>query len=76
MRTSGLRFGPFCFCGRNFRALNGVPQWHPEVSHHAPSIPIILVGTQLDLREDQGIIEKLRERLQIACSSDVSFVDH
>lgn len=37
-------------------------QWYPEVSHHAPNIPLILVGTKLDLREDRDTIEKLRER--------------
>jgi Rho family protein len=28
-------------------------QWHPEVSHFCPSVPIILVGTKTDLRSDQ-----------------------
>lgn len=37
-------------------------QWFPEISHHAPNIPIILVGTKLDLREDGETINKLRER--------------
>src|SRR4051812_7899586 len=37
-------------------------QWYPEISHHAPNIPIILVGTKLDLREDKETIEKLREK--------------
>lgn len=37
-------------------------QWYPEICHHAPNIPIILVGTKLDLREDRDTIDKLRER--------------
>lgn len=37
-------------------------QWHPEISHHAPSTATLLVGTKLDLREDPQTIEKLRER--------------
>jgi len=37
-------------------------KWHPEISHHAPSTAIVLVGTKLDLREDAATIEKLRER--------------
>jgi len=37
-------------------------QWFPEVSHHCPNTPIILVGTKLDLRDDRDTIEKLRER--------------
>jgi len=37
-------------------------KWYPEISHHAPSTAILLVGTKLDLREDPATIEKLRER--------------
>ena len=41
---------------------NNNSQWFPEISHHAPNIPLILVGTKLDLREDRDTIDKLRER--------------
>ena len=37
-------------------------QWYPEVSHHCPNTPIILVGTKLDLRDDAETNEKLREK--------------
>ena len=37
-------------------------QWHPEVSHHCPNTPVILVGTKLDLRDDKETIEKLKEK--------------
>ena len=37
-------------------------QWYPEVSHHCPNTPIILVGTKLDLRDDPRTNEKLKER--------------
>jgi len=61
-RTSGPRFVPLHFRDRNLPVLNGVSQWHPEISHHAPTASIMLVGTKLDLREDPGTVEKLRER--------------
>ena len=37
-------------------------QWVPEVSHHCPNTPVILVGTKLDLRDDQHTIQRLRMR--------------
>ena len=37
-------------------------QWYPEISHHAPSTAMLLVGTKLDLRDDPATLDKLRER--------------
>lgn len=37
-------------------------KWYPEVSHHCPNAPVVLVGTKLDLREDKETVEKLKEK--------------
>ena len=37
-------------------------QWYPEVSHHCPNTPIILVGTKMDLRDDKETMDKLKEK--------------
>src|SRR5690348_6124943 len=45
-------------------------QWFPEIDHHAPNIPIILVGTKLDLREDPATIDSLRQKRMEPVSYD------
>jgi len=37
-------------------------KWHPEITHHAPGTPMILVGTKIDLRDDPAALQKLQEK--------------
>ncbi|XP_075888191.1 ras homolog family member Gb [Nelusetta ayraudi] len=43
-------------------------KWHPEVSHHCPGVPILLVGTKSDLRNDSDTQRKLKEQNQTPVS--------
>ena len=35
-------------------------RWLPEIAHHCPNTPYLLVGTKLDLRDDPATIERLK----------------
>lgn len=39
-------------------------KWFPEVFHHCPGVPCLIVGTQVDLREDSSVREKLARQKQ------------
>ena len=36
-------------------------KWVPEITHHCQKTPFLLVGTQIDLRDDAATVEKLGE---------------
>ncbi|VVC25153.1 Small GTPase superfamily, Rho type,Small GTP-binding protein domain,P-loop containing nucleoside [Cinara cedri] len=41
---------------------NVVSKWYPEIKHHCPDAPMILVGTKIDLREDKETLNILSEQ--------------
>jgi len=37
-------------------------RWYPELQHHCPGTPCLLVGTKIDLRDDASVIEGLKSQ--------------
>ena len=45
-------------------------KWFPELNHHSPGVPIILVGTKIDMREDPKAVDELRKTDQQPITAD------
>lgn len=50
----------FLFSPSSFE--NVTSKWYPELKHHCPEAPIILVGTKIDLRDDRETLSALAEQ--------------
>jgi len=37
-------------------------RWYPELQHHCPGTPCLLVGLKIDLRDDAAVIEALKKQ--------------
>ncbi|KAJ6495255.1 P-loop containing nucleoside triphosphate hydrolase protein [Mycena sanguinolenta] len=49
-----------CFSVAIPESLQNVQQkWFPELDHHCPRVPRIVVATQIDLRSDQQVVERM-----------------
>lgn len=44
--------------------LSCVLKWVPEITHHCQKTPFLLVGTQIDLRDENTTLEKLAKNKQ------------
>merc|ERR1711871_769363 len=47
---------------------NVAQKWAPEISHHCPGVPMICVGTKVDLRDDPSTVSKIQEKGQSVIS--------
>ncbi|MCJ1399078.1 Rho GTPase [Xylographa trunciseda] len=46
-------------------------KWFPEVHHHCPGVPCLIVGTQVDLRDEQSVRDKLaKQRMSPVTKAD------
>lgn len=41
---------------------NVTSKWYPEIKHHCPDAPMILVGTKIDLRDDRETLNALADQ--------------
>lgn len=39
-------------------------KWFDEIGHHCPGVPCLIVGTQIDLRDDPAILKRLHNQNQ------------
>jgi len=52
-----------CFSLASTASLENVRQkWAPEIGHHCPGKPYVLVGTKLDLRNDERFLKVMKEK--------------
>ncbi|NXY38608.1 RHOD protein, partial [Pomatorhinus ruficollis] len=40
---------------------NILTKWYPEVNHFCKGVPVLLVGCKMDLRQDQEVLQKLKD---------------
>ncbi|NXI35471.1 RHOF protein, partial [Galbula dea] len=51
-----------CFDVTNPNSYNNIlTKWYPEVNHFCKGVPVLLVGCKTDLRQDQEVLDKLKE---------------
>lgn len=51
-----------CFSVVSEMSFQNIGKWKEELDYHCPGVPIILLGTKIDLRNDKETINRLRQR--------------
>ena len=60
-----------CFSVAGPSSLKRVKEyWFPEIKHHCPNTPFILVGTKVDLRGDRATVDELAKKQEEAVSKE------
>ena len=54
---------------KNIRA-----KWYPEIYHHAPRVPIILVGTKSDTRDGEEAAMELNNGTNVSCTEGLKLM--
>jgi len=61
-----------CFSVVNPSSFDNVTvKWHREIAHHCPNVPVILVGTKIDLREEKEVIDVLKGKGQSVVTTEM-----
>jgi len=62
-----------CFSANSSSSFENVRiRWVPEIQHHAPHAPILLVGTKSDLRKDDKTLKQLSSRNEAMVKVDAA----
>jgi len=60
-----------CFSLSNRESFDNITvKWIPELQKHAPTVPMLLIGTKLDLRNDKKLVSELIQKKQPAVSTE------
>uniref|UniRef100_A0A674HNE6 Ras homolog family member D n=1 Tax=Taeniopygia guttata TaxID=59729 RepID=A0A674HNE6_TAEGU len=72
-----------CFDVTDSNSLDNIlTKWYPEVNHFCKGVPVLLVGCKTDLRQDQEVLQKLKDgrmepvsRQQVGATSSDTALD-
>jgi len=53
---------PIVHCGEYHTLERIKTKWIPEITHHCPNVPYLIIGTKSDLKDDEEYITKSKEK--------------